>query len=253
MKNDLTVVVCNYNTPKETINLLKSIKKECSIIPKLVLMNTGNIEDAKLPFEMDNIPYYNFRNSVHGEGVNLALKKAKTQYVLLVDSDVIFLQDYQKPFDKFKESGCALMGKVVGDCGGKKLHPRVEPWYCFIDLYQLKMNRIDFFDKERTRKSKEENYRIYDIGSTMFEDVQKAAGGMKIADVDLEEKYFRHYGGMSWRVQSYNPEEPDTDIDFGGTHPNKQLYDIGMMTRTKYEKETSYLKDININSVFSNV
>jgi glucose dehydrogenase len=82
----------------------------------------------------------------------------------------------------------------------------------------------------------------------MFEDVEKA--GLSIADANMEGKYFKHYGGMSWRWQSYDPSKEDTDIDFGGTHPHKQLYDIGKKIAEDYERETSHLKSINNFSEF---
>lgn len=247
---NLTLLTCNYNTDDLVINLLKSVKQTCAELPQVLVANTSKSHEPGL-LDDNGIPYFNYRNGIHGEAVNLALRKIQTRYVLLVDSDVIFFQDFKKPFEKFKESGCALMGKVVGDCGGKALYERVEPWYCFIDLYQLKQHKIDFFDREKTKDSKNGKYpKIFDIGSTMFMDVTNR--GMTVGDVNLEGKYFKHYGGMSWRVQTYDPTQEDTDIDFGGTHPNKVLYDIGMQIRQQYEQETISLKDINIKGAFSN-
>jgi hypothetical protein len=134
------------------------------------------------------------------------------------------------------------MGNVSGNRGGKLLYPRIDPWFCFIDLEQLKSNDIKFFDVERTKKSRESG-RVYDIGSTMFEDVVNA--GLTIANINLENKYFRHYEGMSWRVQKYDPDSPDTDIDFGGTHNNKTLYEYGLQVMNQYESDVMSLNQIN--------
>jgi hypothetical protein len=140
------------------------------------------------------------------------------------------------------------MGKVVGDCAGKSLYPRVEPWYCFIDLDQLKRHKIEFFDRERTLKSKSSD-RVYDIGSTMFEDCEKA--GLKIGDANMEGRYFKHYGGMSWHCATYDPSKPDTDVDFGGTHPNKALYDHGMRVKHQYDVDTKHLNNMDVGGAFS--
>lgn len=247
---NLSILTCNYNTTQQVPYLLKSMVKECAELPKLVVMDTSDDIWNNLGFlPNDSIPHYNFRGGIHGEAVNLGFKKVKTRYVLLVDSDVIFLQDFKKPFEKFKETGAALMGKVVGDVAGKSLYPRVEPWYCFIDLDQLKAHKIEFFDRERMKKSKSES-RVYDVGSTMFEDITNA--GLTIADVSLEGKYFKHYGGMSWHVNKFNPDQPDTDVDFGGSHPNKAILEHGKRVWKSYIKETEYLDDVNINGAFSN-
>jgi hypothetical protein len=199
-------------------------------------------------FQIDKLPHFNLPKGTHGEGVNFGLKKVKTQYVLLVDSDVIFIKDYKPAFERFKESGCALMGSVVENEGGKNLYPRVDPCYCFIDLNQLKQHKIEFFDWERTLISKNTN-RVYDIGSTMFEDCQTA--GLIIGHASMEGKYFKHYGGMSWHCATYDPNQIDTDIDFGGTHPHAQLFVHGLRVKEQYKKETEYLNDICISSAFS--
>lgn len=244
---DLTLLTCNYNTPDLTVNLLKSLKEVSSELPKVVVMNTSksHYENA---LDENNIPYYNFRHGIHGEAVNLGLRKIKTRYALLVDTDVIFLKDWKVPFERFKAGNFTLMGKVVGNVGEKQLYERVEPWYCFIDIAHIKQMRSQFFDRERTKASKETS-KVYDVGSTMFEDVTKTGG--LVANVDLEGKYFKHYGGMSWRTQKFNPDQVDTDIDFGGTHPHRILHDIGLKVRQEYDQETRYLKDVNIKDVFS--
>ena len=54
----------------------------------------------------------------------------------------------------------------------------------------------------------------------------------------LEGIYFKHYEGMSWRVQRYNPNFEDTDVDIGGTHPNKLLYDLGNRVKRNYISDT---------------
>ena len=160
-----------------------------------------------------------------------------TRYILLVDSDVLFLRDITKPFEKFKESGCVLMGEVTGDRGGKRIHSRVNPWFCFMDLKTLREYKIRFYDHFRSKVLKSD--KIYDVGSTMYEEI--LANGLTIADVKMENKYFKHYEGMSWRVQKYNPTKPDTDIDIGGTHNNKALYDYGLKVKEQYERDVANL------------
>ena len=233
--DDLTIVTCNYNTPDLIWNLRHSLKK-CWVSPSNILvMNTGKCSDLTGYdgwFDLFEMP-----NSSHGEAVNKSFELVNTRYMLLVDSDVLFLQDFSKPYEKFKEGEFALMGEVVGDRGGKSLYPRVNPWFCFIDLKQLKEHDIKFYDHHRTKEIK--SGKIYDIGSTMFEDVVNA--GLTIADAKMEGKYFKHYEGMSWRVQKYNPANGDTDVDIGGTHDNKALYEYGLKVREQYERDVANL------------
>lgn len=227
---DLTIVTCNCDTPDLIINLKRSIEKHCSVLPKILVIDTGESS-------MMGIQNIKMLNTSHGNAVNAAFDLVKTRYMLLVDSDVLFLKDIKQPYEKFKEGGFVLMGEVVGDRGGKSLYPRVNPWFCFIDLEQLKEHNINFYDHHRTKEIKSE--RIYDIGSTMFEDVIKA--DLTVADARMENKYFKHYEGMSWRVQKYNPDNGDTDIDIGGTHDNIQLYKLGLYVREQYNKDVANL------------
>lgn len=233
--DDLTIVTCNCDTCDLIINLKRSIEKHCSVLPKIMVIDTGKSS-------MMGIQNIKMLNTSHGDAVNAAFDLVKTKYMLLVDSDVLFLEDIKKPYEKFKEGGFALMGEVVGDRGGKSLYPRVNPWFCFIDLEQLKIHDIKFYDKERTERSKRKLInpsRIYDIGSTMFEDVIKAE--LTVANARMENKYFKHYEGMSWRVQKYNPDNGDTDIDIGGTHDNIHLYQLGLRVREQYNKDVANL------------
>jgi hypothetical protein len=233
--NDLSIVVCNHDTPNLIHNLFTSITNLCVYIPQALVISTGKfpLMDPLKPLSKN----YYLPHTSHGEAVNEAFKLVKTRYMLLVDSDILFLKDFYDPYEKFKEGGFALMGEVVGDRGGKSLYPRVNPWFCFMDLEQLKDHDIKFYDHYRTKMLISE--KIYDIVSTMFEDVINA--GLTVADVRMEEKYFKHYEGMSWRVQKYDPDNGDTDIDIGGTHDNKDLYEYGLKVREQYERDVANL------------
>jgi len=233
--DDLTIVTCNHNTPELVKNLVKSIRNTCINVPKITVIDTGEIGSG---IDMiSDVTYWMMLNTSHGDAINKSFDLIDTKYILLVDSDVLFLKDFSEPFQKFKDGGFALMGEVVGDRGGKQLYPRVNPWFCFMDLEQLKNHNIQFYDFHRTKQMKSD--KTYDIGSTMFEDVINA--GLTIADVKMEGKYFKHYEGMSWRVQKYNPVNGDTDIDIGGTHDNKALYEYGLRVREQYERDVKDL------------
>lgn len=231
---NLTVLTCNYNTPDLILNLKKSFDKNSKLDYNFFIVNTSTEDESQKVLVSNNLNFINLKGAVHGNGVNYGLKQIKTKYVLLVDSDVIIIDNLQPPFNKFVSSGVALAGRVVGDEGGKLLYPRVDPSFCFIDLDQINKHNIVFFDEERTRKSKATS-RVYNIGSTMYEDIK--LNGLTIGDMDFRNKKYIHYEGMSWRVQSYNPTKPDTDIDFGGTHPDENLKKYGELVRQKYYQD----------------
>ena len=235
----LSILTCNYNTPDLTKNMLCSLNRTSEFeLDKVYVMDTsaecGNLHHHFTPsVVIKDLPNYS-----HGSAVNYGLDLIENEHILLIDSDVIFYKDIGPIYEKFKQGEFTLLGNVSGDRGGKSLHPRVDPWFCFINNKHLKDNGIIFLDEERTKNSRNSD-KVYDVGSTMFEDVIKA--NLKVANFNGENKYFKHYEGMSWRVQKYNPVDGDTDVDFGGTHNNKTLYNYGLSVIEQYKKDTQNL------------
>lgn len=227
---DLTLLTCNYNTPLLIENLIKSTKK-FSFDFKEYIVDTGE----KVTYDPINA---HISNCSHGEAVNFAFGKIDTELLLLVDSDVIFHLDIGPIITAFNGCGATLLGNVSGDRGGKRLHPRVDPWFCLMNLKKLKEHGIKFFDPIRTKASRGTNI-VYDIGSTMFEDVMSKE--LTVANFNGEGKYFKHYEGMSWRKGKFDPSKGDTDIDFGGTHNNKALHDYALIVEAQYLEDTKNL------------
>lgn len=235
--NDLTLITCSYNTPAITMAMLKSWMAVHNVTQRVIICENSTNDDTKTLLRGSNIPYVSNPGFSHGQGVNKALDICKTKYALLVDTDVVFLKDHSDIFKQFKKMDLAVMGKVEGDRGGKCIYNRVNPWHCFIDVEKIKQNNIQFFDEQRMKDSFETD-RIYDIGSTFFEDVKKAK--LKIGDVDLSSKYYLHFEGMSWYKNKYDSSKEDTGIDFGGTHNNPnfvQAYEQKYLQFKQIEKD----------------
>tara|TARA_B100001121_G_C18655107_1_gene606040 strand:+ start:220 stop:1119 length:900 start_codon:yes stop_codon:yes gene_type:complete len=91
MKNitDLTVVIVTFQTPEEIIlNCLRSIDKKVQII---IIENSKNFLHQKLiSLEFPNVKIIcTGENLGYGQGNNFGLKKVKTDYVLILNPDVI--------------------------------------------------------------------------------------------------------------------------------------------------------------------
>lgn len=243
--DDLTLITCSYNTPDITINMLKSWMYVHNHTQQLILIDGSTDDATKILLENNNIPYISNPGGTHGQNVNIGLENCKTKYALLVDSDVIFLKHHNDIFNQFKEAKVAILGKIEGDRGGKKIYNRVNPWHCFIDVETIKNNNIVFFNETKMKESFKTE-KIYDIGSTFFEDIKKA--NLKIGDVDLLGKYYYHFEGMSWYKNKYDASKEDTGIDFGGTHNNPnyiQAYEHKYQLFKTTEKQYQYTNVLN--------
>jgi hypothetical protein len=121
--------------------------KSFSVVSKgtkvLVCDNSTNDETETI-LKQSNIPYFRNKGGVHGSSVDLLLEKIDTDYALLVDTDVVFLRSPEKFFNTVQELDLTLAGEVVGDIGGKKLYPRVNPWFCIINVKNTIKNNIKF-------------------------------------------------------------------------------------------------------------
>lgn len=223
--NDLTLITCSYNTPDITLTMLKSWTAVHNHKQQLLLIDNSTNTETQLLLQKNNIPFVINSGASHGVGINTALSLCKTEYALLVDTDVVFLKDHKDIYEQFKKLNLTLMGKIEGDRGGKKIFKRVNPWHCFINVKHIHEHNILFFNEEKMKDSFKTDM-LYDIGSTFLEDIKKAK--LKIGDVDLSNIYYIHFEGMSWYKNKYDPSKEDTGIDFGGTHNNfgyVQLYE----------------------------
>ena len=238
---NITLLTCSYNTPLVTTNMLKTYLSLHSGSRVLVSENSTNV-DTETILDKAKIPYFKNRGGLNGPSVDNLFEKCDTDYALLVDTDVIFLRSLEEVFIKFKDQQITLMGEIVGDRGGKKLFPRVNPWHCFINLKVIKDNRIKFFDIERRLAQTD---RIYDIGSSFFEDIRK--NKLRIADFNGSNYYYKHYEGMSWYMNRYGKSDGDIDLNEQATHNNKGLFEYGKQRFKTYIQETQHINNLQLN------
>jgi len=251
MKN-LTLITCSYNTPEVTITMLRSFvakHPQFKDIPIILMENSTNEQTREL-LDAYEVPYIPNDGYTHGRAVNEALKLCKTKHALLVDTDIIFMDNHESIYKKFNNKKLTLLGEIQGDRGGKKLHKRVAPWWCWINVKDIHQHNIQFFDEERTKASFETDTR-YDVGSTMFEDVRKK--DLLVGNVNAAFKKYVHYEGMSWYTNKFDESKEDTnslDWDVNGSHNNKLLYEEGKKRKYVYINEIKMFKDIPITGRF---
>lgn len=214
--SNITLVSCNYGTPRLIEAMLKSWVATNSELGNKCLIMENSVDDDSIPFlESNKIPYVRNRGSVHYRGVEAALHLVNTRYMLLVDSDVLFVKSVKPCIDMFINEGARLAGKVEASRGGHNLHPRVHPWFCFIDVDFIRENSINFVDMKRVIATGSTGFyknmpiaqmsgnMKYDVGATMCEDVLRAGG--LVHNFSPENEAFFHLEGMSWRGDSEIP------------------------------------------------
>jgi hypothetical protein len=227
--------------------MIRSFRKYHPDQEILISENSTNEDTVKVLDGLD-IEYIRMPESCHSPSVDSLIREVKTDYVLLVDTDVLFYTSQDAIYNKIIEDGIDLCGTVCGDRGGKKIHTKIHPWYCWINVKRVKELGINFNDPNRLGFVKTSD-KIYDVGSSFFEDC--ISNNLKLRHFDGQDLYYYHYEGMSWRVQKYDPNKPEGDIDIDSTasHNNKQLYEYGRYIYEKYKKdvqERMYFSECNI-------
>lgn len=203
---DFTLATCSYNTPVITMNMISSFYMLGYICDLLISENSSNEDTANL-LDMNELSYFRNPSMGHSPGVDLLFEKCQTRYMLLVDTDVLFLHDINPLLNEFKQSGAAICGVVQGSRGGLDLYDRICPWFCFFDLKQIKEHGFKFYDSVRFSQhlTEQSGSKIYDTGATILEDIKNANLGVLAISEGDQNYYINHFEGMSWRKDSNNP------------------------------------------------
>jgi len=116
-----------------------------------------------------------------------------------------------------------MAGEWCGDRGGKKLFPRLNPWFCFLNIEVLKQYNFEFGDDTLPPV----DGRIYDVGCKLYESVKDK--GLKILDTERDmDSFFYHYEGMSWRK-----DDPD-------------YREWGLKVEAEYKKEIEAHRNVDL-------
>lgn len=197
----ISILVCSYNTPKVLKTCLKSWKRyniehDCQW---LISENSTNNETSEM-LDKYSIPYFRNIGMRHADGVDFLIRQCKTEYALLIDSDVVFRKNIQPLWDMIKDIKFIIAGERCGDRGGKLLYPRINPWFCFLNTKIIQEKNFQFGDDTILNVGKKPTERIWDVGSKLYDEAIKNHFPILDMEKDMESFYY-HYEGMSWRKQ----------------------------------------------------
>jgi len=156
---DITAVIVTFKSEKIIFKCLKSIKG----INKIIIVDNSNDYNLKKKI-LSKFPNINFilskKNLGYGNGNNLALKKVKTKYALILNPDTILLDNciyYLKLLaKKLKNNFSIIAPSVQGE----------EKNYGFFDLKKKTKTKRNFYNKS--------NFEVdYVKGFAMFFNLEK--------------------------------------------------------------------------------
>ena len=247
MFSDLTILVASYNTPLYILRMLQSFVAIHGDGPFniLIMENSTDLETRKL-LDENGIDYIGNPGGTHSESVDVLIKACNTKYALLVDSDVIFLHPINKLIETMKANDGTLMGETQGDRGGYKLFDRIVPWFCFINIDNIKKYKINFHNQILIDKTNSNYFykaipinphtnnleRFYDTGATFYKHINDKK--LTILNTKGINKYYKHFEGTSWRR----------------TSGHEGYIKLGNAVHESFLSETKYLDAISIKEKF---
>lgn len=243
----VTFAIPSYNTPKILETCLKALAFHHKHHPIKLIISENSTNDLTCDFlNLKNIPFLRFPGSRHSPSVQLMMDACQTRYLVHLDSDAILTCDISKILDYFINMEFALGGEMQGSRGGYDLFPRIAPYFCFMDLRQIKEKGCLFHDEDRIIESGSQGFfknvpiqrnkgaKYYDCGSILFQDCVR--NNLKIGAIGPEvlSNYITHYEGCSWRTASGIPNYVEW-----GNEINRRFFE-----------ETRYLESVEIAGKF---
>ena len=206
LNNNTTIAICNYNTTELTNACILSIKKNVkSISYKIVILDNSDKEKFLLTKKDDNIKvidntqgqFINFKSIInqfgkafdetygslkHAYSIQFLINICKTQYLILLDSDVIVKKD----FDFSCYNDCIS----VFDIGQRKTYKaRALPFIQLFNIELIKKHKLKYFDPNRIRGGlSSKNSAPYDTGASFYEDILKLK--LKYKKIDFTDYIF---------------------------------------------------------------
>ena len=245
-----TLITCSYNTPEVTLMMLKSFVYHHGPGPfKLLLIENSTSPETQNLLKENNVPFIvHTENKCHGPSLNFAISKCKTNYALIVDTDIIFKKPVYDILKYNEANKCSAVGKISGNRGGKWISPRLDPWFLIINTQLTNNNNISFY-----RYIKHNGLITYDIGSSFVLDLKKIKDSVVVSVGNIEE-FFTHFEGTSWWTNRFSKNGPygDIDIDENAMHGDEFLYKKGQENIVKYKQliSESLFREIDISKAF---
>lgn len=213
--NDLTVLTVSFNNNVLTGMMLKSLHKQLGYLPNVVIVDNGDKKPVDDNMRTCFTVIDNFQHKLlederqpsrnHAAAIDYALKNViKTDWVLLVDNDVLFKPAVKTYLENFNETEYDYSGTIGWDCTPPN---RLFPYFCLINVKKFRDEKRNYFDRERTiclgmpGKSNGKKYNYFDTGYSFYEDVK-----------------------TTWRLLNYDFNDACIHLK-SGMLANKNIYD----------------------------
>ncbi len=213
---DLSVSIVSHNSRKDLELLMPSLKKALTAISSEILLVDNHSSDGSVDFIRSNYPEVIItENSVHygyGANHNKNLIRAKGNYVLFMNSDMVILPDALEVLCEFMDRN-----KNVGICSPNVLNPDGSLQYLnknYPNVFDLMLRRFATRAVKSVFKKRMDSYELRDSGYSNSVTVPFISGCFMFCRTGVvrhvngfDERYFLYFedADLCRKVQEFAP------------------------------------------------
>ena len=199
----VSIIIINYNTRQMTQECIDSvIDKTRGLTYEIILIDNRSGDDSKQHFEKDSrIRYvYSFENLGFGRANNLGMTLSKGEYIFLLNSDTLLVNNAIKMLYDYAESH----KKEKAFYGGWLLGANKEMIHSFAEIATMKSllkNALSTYTNLFKTKKEPTVNEIYNDSGEL-----KEVGYVTGADMFFHRSIFEKYGGFDYQFFMYYEE-----------------------------------------------
>lgn len=208
---DVSFLCCSYNQPTVLHRMLQSlVYHHPDVTFRALIVENSDAGDIPGFLSRHGIPFWknDTGDTRHSPSVDQGFARIQTPWVLLCDTDIVIRRSLGGLLHMLLETNVDVAGTLQGDRGGYRLHPRISPHFCVVNLDRVRRHGIAFHDQARIDLTasngffghppvqEQDGRRHYDCGGTFYEDCVGKA--LRIGAIDGLERYVFHAESLSW-------------------------------------------------------
>jgi len=200
---DVSVIIVNYNTKKDTIDCIKSVEKYTKNIVYEIIVVDNASTDGSVPLIKESFPNVNVissdKNLGFGKANNLGITYAQGDYIFLLNSDTLLLSNsieglfkFHHKFEKILNIG--VLGCTLKDANGDSNYSGGKFPTPFSVLFDMIRHYMGI--------KKDKSNRIVSVNEEAFIEVEMVTG----ADLFLKKSLFNSAGKFDENFFMYYEE-----------------------------------------------
>jgi hypothetical protein len=209
----LTLATVNFNTPKYIEVLCSSLYKSNPWFNGVVHVYDNSDKtpltpgqyagyfvhnvDTSLYSEFNSMPrvndpgWRNYASAKHAKSLQYIIDSTQTDFLMILDSDIIFTDSFERLFNIFVKSNSVMCGYIRKPVGYSE---RIAPWCTLLNLRLMRQLQLKYYDE--TRILYVNGNMKDDTGASILADCRES--NYPIIELPQDNMFYFHFKGGSY-------------------------------------------------------